>query len=46
MRDPQGLVEIEGEPSMREDVGVGVGEWRPEKNGNFGCFIIAKERQI
>lgn len=92
--DPQGLVEIEGEPSMREDIvrlsgigrtadlryraqfvdwratlevtfvtsafsldsvvslidaaglGVGVGEWRPEKNGDFGCFTLDKSREI
>lgn len=23
---------------------VGVGEWRIEKNGNFGCFEIKKEK--
>lgn len=45
-RDPQGLVEIEGEPSMREAIGVDVSDWRLEKNGDFGCFIIDKERQI
>ena len=92
--DPQGLVEIEGEPSMREDIvrlsgigrtadlryraqftnwsatlgvtfvnsafsldsvvsligaaglGVGVGEWRPEKNGDFGCFTIDADKEI
>lgn len=92
--DPQQLVEIIGEPEMREDVvrlggigrgadlryrpefkhwaatlnvtyvqsslsqrsvlslidaaglGVGVGEWRPEKRGEFGCFSVDQSREI
>lgn len=27
-------------------MGVGVGEWRPEKNGEFGCYRIDTEREI
>lgn len=91
-RDPQQLVEIFGEPKMREDVvtvgmsgkdlryrpefrewsavlkvtfvssmltrgsvlslidaagmGIGVGEWRPEKRGNNGCFTIDETQTI
>lgn len=93
-RDPQALVEIIGEPRMREDVvrlggpsrsadlryrpefpnwttvlevtyvksslsrdsllslidaggmGVGVGEWRPEKKGEFGTYAIDASREI
>ena len=26
--------------------GVGVGEWRPEKNGQHGCFEVAKTEQV
>jgi hypothetical protein len=90
--DPQSLVEIVGEPRMREDVvrlgmsgtdlrfrpefpewnamleviyvksaltqesvlslidaggmGVGVGEWRPEKKGDFGTFAIDPTRDV
>jgi hypothetical protein len=90
--DPQSLVEIVGEPHMREDVvtvgmkghdlryrpeftewsavlevvyvksmlsmdsvlslidaaglGVGVGEWRPEKSGDFGTFMIDPSRKV
>jgi len=90
--DPQALVEIVGEPRMREDVvrlgmsgtdlryrpefpewsavlevifikssltqesvlslidaggmGVGVGEWRPEKKGDFGTFQVDPSRDI
>jgi hypothetical protein len=90
--DPQALVEIVGEPHMREDVvrlsmsgtdlryrpeftewsavleviyikssltqesvlslidaggmGVGVGEWRPEKKGDFGTFQIDPTRDV
>lgn len=90
--DPQMLVEISGEPYMREDVvrlgisgtdlryrpafpqwsatlevifvksaltqesvlslidaggmGVGVGEWRPEKKGDFGTFKLDYDREI
>ena len=90
--DPQALVEIIGEPVMREDVvrlgisgtdlryrpefpqwsavldvtyvqslltrdsvlslidaggmGVGVGEWRPEKKGDFGTYQIDMDREI
>lgn len=92
--DPQQLVEIFGEPEMREDVvrlggmtrsadlryraefkqwsavldvtfvdtslaqqsvlslidaaglGVGVGEWRPEKRGEFGCWQIDQTKDI
>lgn len=92
--DPQALVEIIGEPRMREDVvrlggpsrsadlryrpefpewstvlevtyvksslsrgsllslidagglGVGVGEWRPEKKGEFGTFMVDESREI
>lgn len=90
--DPQPLVEIVGEPHMREDVvrlgisgtdlryrpeftewsavldvtyvrsmltresvlslidaggmGVGVGEWRPEKKGDYGTFQIDESREI
>ncbi|HZO69369.1 MAG TPA: hypothetical protein VFB74_30625 [Kribbellaceae bacterium] len=91
-KDPQPLVEITGEPRMREDVvtvnrggsdlryrpefpewstvlevtyvssmltrdsvlslidaagmGVGVGEWRPEKSGDFGTYRIDPTRDI
>jgi len=93
-RDPQALVEIAGEPRMREDVvrlggpsrsadlryrpefpewstvlevtyvksslsrasllslidaggmGVGVGEWRPEKRGEFGTYQIDPSREV
>lgn len=92
--DPQQLVEIDGEPRMREDVvrlggpsrsadlryrpefpiwsttlevtfvtssisrqsvlslidagglGIGVGEWRPEKRGEFGTYQIDQAREI
>lgn len=92
--DPQMLVEITGEPEMREDavrlpgpsrspdlryrpmfrewsttltvtyvkssidkssvlsliqaggMGVGVGEWRPEKSGEFGTYCIDPEREV
>ncbi len=92
--DPQQLVEITGEPRMREDVvrlggpsrsadlryrpefpnwsavldvtfvtssisrqsvlslidagglGIGVGEWRPEKRGEFGTYAIDQNREI
>jgi hypothetical protein len=92
--DPQQLVEIVGQPEMREDVvrlggmnrsadlryrpefkqwsavldvtfvqsslsqgsvlslidaaglGVGVGEWRPERRGEFGCFTIDQSKDI
>jgi len=92
--DPQALVEITGEPRMREDVvrlggpsrsadlryrpefpewsttleityvksslsrasllslvdaggmGIGVGEWRPEKRGEFGTFCIDASREV
>jgi hypothetical protein len=92
--DPQMLVEIQGEPSMREDVvrlagaartaylrfrpqfiewsamlevqfvhnklnqssvvslieagglGVGVGEWRPERKGEFGTFEVDPDREV
>ncbi len=92
--DPQALVEIIGEPKMREDVvrlggpsrsadlryrpefpewstvlevtyvksslsrasllslvdaggmGIGVGEWRPEKRGEFGTYQIDSAREI
>lgn len=90
--DPQQLVEIVGEPHMREDVvrvgqggtdlryrgeftewsatlnvtyvtsmvsrgsvlslidagglGVGVGEWRPERRGDFGCYQIDPSQSI
>jgi len=27
-------------------LGVGVGEWRPEKRGEFGCFQVDQERDI
>jgi hypothetical protein len=91
-KDPQSLVEIVGEPHMREDVvrlgmsgtdlryrpeftewsatleviyirssltsesvlslidaggmGVGVGEWRPEKRGDYGTFQIDPTRDV
>lgn len=91
-KDPQALVEIVGEPRMREDVvrlgmsstdlryrpefsewsatlevifvrsaltqasvlslidaggmGVGIGEWRPEKKGDFGTFEIDQTRDL
>lgn len=91
-RDPQTLVEIIGEPRMREDIvrlgmsgtdlryraefvewsatleiiyvrsaltqssvlslvdaggmGVGVGEWRPEKKGDFGCFQVDPSKDV
>lgn len=90
--DPQPLVELAGEPHMREDVvrlgisgtdlryrpefwpwsatldvtyvksmltldsvlslidaggmGVGVGEWRPEKKGDYGTFQIDEAREV
>lgn len=91
--DPQALVEIVGEPHMREDVvrlsgagstdlryrpefpewttvleityvqsslsrdsvlslidaggmGVGVGEWRPEKRGEFGTYMIDPSKEV
>lgn len=92
--DPQQLVEISGEPRMREDVvrlggpsrsadlryrpefpnwsailevtfvtssisrqsvlslidagglGIGVGEWRPEKRGEFGTYAVDQSREI
>ena len=89
--DPQQLVEIHGEPSMREDVvragqgtdlryrgefpewsaeleityvtstlsrgsvlslidaggmGCGIGEWRPQKSGEFGTYRIDLDREI
>lgn len=92
--DPQQLVEIHGEPQMREDIvrlggmsrsadlryrpefrewsatlivtyvtsslartsvlslieagglGIGVGEWRPEKRGEFGTYEIDQSREI
>lgn len=90
--DGRGLVRIDGEPQMREDVvklgrsgadlryrpefpkwsalldvtyvksaltrgsvlslidaggmGVGVGEWRPEKDGDFGCYRIDQNAEI
>ena len=89
--DPQELVEIHGEPRMREDVvrvgqgtdlryrgefpewsaeleityvtstlsrgsvlslidaggmGCGIGEWRPQKSGEFGCYRIDLDREI
>ena len=89
--DPQQLVEIHGEPHMREDVvrvgqgtdlryrgeftewtteltitfvtsmldrnsllslveaggmGVGVGEWRPQKSGEFGTYVIDDARSV
>ena len=89
--DPQQLVEIDGEPHMREDVvrvgqgtdlryrgeftewsavlnvsyvtsslsrdsvlslidaggmGVGIGEWRPQKSGEFGTYMIDHSREI
>lgn len=25
--------------------GVGIGEWRPERNGSFGCFHVASGRE-
>jgi hypothetical protein len=27
-------------------LGVGVGEWRPEKRGEFGTFCIAPDRKV
>jgi len=27
-------------------MGVGVGEWRPEKDGDFGCYRINPSRQV
>lgn len=90
--DGQGLVRIDGEPKMREDVvkvgrngtdlryrpefaewsttltvgyitsaltrgsvlslidaggmGIGVGEWRPEKDGDHGCYRIDQSREV
>ncbi len=92
--DPQALVEITGEPRMREDVvrlggvsrsadlryrpefpewsttleityvksslsrasllslvdaggmGIGIGEWRPEKRGEFGTYCIDSSREV
>ncbi len=92
--DPQQLVEIEGEPHMREDVvrlggmsrsadlryrpefsewsttltvtyvtsslsrssvlslidagglGIGVGEWRPEKRGEFGTYAVDQNKDV
>lgn len=93
-KDPQALVEIVGEPQMREDtvrlagpsrsadlrfrpmfdpwsavltvtyvtsslssdsvlslieaggMGIGVGEWRPEKRGEFGTYVIDQARGV
>jgi hypothetical protein len=93
-RDPQALIEIKGEPRMREDVvrlggvnrsadlryrpefqewsadlevtyvtsslsrdsvlslidaggmGIGVGEWRPEKRGEFGTYTIDQSKKV
>lgn len=93
-KDPQALVEIVGEPRMREDVvrlggpsrsadlrfrpefpawgtvleityvvsslsrdsvlslvdagglGIGVGEWRPEKRGEFGTYAIDQSKEV
>jgi hypothetical protein len=92
--DPQQLVEIVGEPRMREDIvrlggmarsadlryrpefpvwsatlevtfvtssisrqsvlslidagglGIGVGEWRPEKRGEFGCYAVDQSKGV
>jgi hypothetical protein len=90
--DRQELIEITGEPRMREDMvgvgvsgtdlryrpgfqewsavlsvtfvksmvdrgsvlslidaggmGVGVGDWRPEKRGTFGCFMVDQTREV
>lgn len=27
-------------------MGVGVGEWRPEKNGDFGCYAVDPDRNV
>jgi hypothetical protein len=27
-------------------MGVGVGEWRPERSGDFGTFAIDPDREI
>lgn len=27
-------------------LGVGIGEWRPEKRGDFGCYAVDPEREI
>lgn len=27
-------------------LGIGVGEWRPEKRGEFGCFQVDQSRQV
>jgi hypothetical protein len=27
-------------------MGVGVGEWRPEKNGDFGCYRVDDSREV
>lgn len=27
-------------------MGVGVGEWRPEKSGDFGCFTVDESREV
>jgi hypothetical protein len=27
-------------------MGIGIGEWRPEKDGDFGCYRIDQEREI
>lgn len=67
--DAQMLVEIHGEPEMREDVvrlggpssidrgsilslidaggmGIGVGEWRPEKRGEFGTYAVDQTKNV
>jgi hypothetical protein len=27
-------------------MGVGVGEWRPERDGDFGCFRIDPDSEV
>lgn len=27
-------------------LGVGIGEWRPEKNGQFGCYQIDQDKEV
>ena len=27
-------------------LGIGIGEWRPEKDGDFGCYRIDQEREV
>jgi hypothetical protein len=34
------------EPDQQAGFGVGIGEWRPEKNGSYGRFHVAAEGEV